>query len=241
MSFESPVGIVMSDGRIKRVIALLAVAGVPALLMIWYRMHQSTGFASVELIVYPLVFGSLGIAVIALLKRFYLGEQLSALNSGDGGLVSDCLWGLALTAVYFALFFVERYTLSDLLAFTPNRELLGLMLDMRESPWMVLVWFGPVLWIGIALYEELVRTFLLSEMWSFSNNKVWTAAVIILAATLVGLTHWNQGPYGIVTIAINGIVIGTFYLYRRRLLPLVIAHSLYDGLQVGALLLTYPR
>ena len=231
----------MSDQRFKRVIALLVVAGVPALLMIWYRMHQSTGFASVELIVYPLVFGSLGIAVIALLKRFYLGERLSALNSGDGGLVSDILWGLALTAVSFALFFVARYTLGDLLAFTPNRELLGLMLDMRESPWMVLLWFGPVLWIGIALYEELVRTFLLSEMWSFSDNKVWTAAVIILAATLVGLTHWSQGPYGIVTIAINGIVIGTFYFYRRRLLPLVIAHILYDGLQVGALLLTYPR
>ncbi len=141
----------MSDERIKRVIALLIVAGAPALLMIWYRMHQSTGFASVELIVYPLVFGGLGIAVIALLKRFYLGERLSTLNSGDGGLASDLLWGLALTAVYFALFFVERYTLSGLLAFTPNQELLGLMLDMRESPWMVLLWFGPVLWLGIAL------------------------------------------------------------------------------------------
>ena len=56
----------MSDGRIKRVIALLVVAGAPALLMIWYRVHQSTGFASLELIVYPLVFGSLGIAVIVL-------------------------------------------------------------------------------------------------------------------------------------------------------------------------------
>jgi membrane protease YdiL (CAAX protease family) len=231
----------MSDERIKRVIALLIVAGAPALLMIWYRMHQSTGFASVELIVYPLVFGGLGIAVIALLKRFYLGERLSTLNSGDGGLASDLLWGLALTAVYFALFFVERYTLSGLLAFTPNRELLGLMLDMRESPWMVLLWFGPVLWIGVALYEELVRTFLLSEMWSFSDNKVWTAVVIILAAILFGLTHWSQGPYGIVTIAIKSVVIGMFYFHRRRLLPLVIAHVLYDGLQVGALLLTYPR
>lgn len=231
----------MSDGHIKRVIALLVVAGAPALLMIWYRMHESTGFASVELIAYPLVFGSLGIAVIALLKRFYLGERLSALNSGDGGLLSDFLWGLALTAIYFGLFFVERYTLSDLLAFTPNRELLGLMLDMRESPWMVLLWFGPVLWIGIALYEELVRTFLLSEMWSFSDNKVWTVAVIILAATLIGLTHWSQGPYGIVTIATKSIVVGAFYFHRRRLLPLVIAHILYDGLQVGALLLTYPH
>jgi hypothetical protein len=147
----------MNDRRIRRLIALFVVAGAPALLMIWYRMHQSTGFASIELIVYPLVFGSLGIAVIWLLKHFYLGESLSSLSSGEGGLVADVLWGIALTMVYFVLFFAARYILSDLLAFTPNRELLGLMLDMRENPWMVILWFGPVLWIGIALYEELVR------------------------------------------------------------------------------------
>jgi len=231
----------MSDARLKRLFALMIVAGVPASLMIWYRTHQSTGFASIELIVYPLVFGGLGIVVIWLLMRFYLRESLSSLNSGDGGFATDLLWGVALTAVYFALFFVARFTLSDLLAFTPNRELLGLMLDMRKEPWMVVLWFGPVLWIGVALYEELVRTFLLSELWSFSGNKLWIAAVILIAAAVVGLTHWSQGPYGIVTIAIKSIVIGAFYFYRRRLFPLVIAHVLYDGLQVGALLLTYPR
>lgn len=231
----------MNDRRIRRLIALLVVAGAPALLMIWYRMHQSTGFASVELIVYPLVFGSLGIAVIWLLKHFYLGESVSSLSSGEGGLVADILWGIALTMVYFVLFFAARYLLSDLLAFTPNRELLGLMLDMRENPWMVILWFGPVLWIGIALYEELVRTFLLSELWSFSKNQFWIVSVVLFAALVFGLTHWSQGPYGMVTIAIKSIVIGTFYFHRRRLLPLVIAHVLYDGLQVGTLLLTYPR
>lgn len=231
----------MNELRAKRLLALLAVAGAPAVLMIWYRMHQSTGFASIELIVYPLVFGGLGILVIWLLKRFFLGESLSSLNSGAGSLVTDIGWGIALTLIYFVLFFAARFTLSDLLAFTPNRELLGLMLEMRESPWMVALWFGPVLWIGIALYEELVRTFLLSELWSFSAGKLWIPTVIVIAAVLVGLTHWSQGPYGIVTIAIKGMVIGAFYFHRRRLLPLVIAHVLYDGLQVGALLLTYPR
>ena len=231
----------MFNQQVRRVVALLIVVGLPASLMIWYRAHQSTGFASIELIVYPLVFGSLGIAVIWLLKRFYLGESLYSLNSGEGSLVGDIFWGIALTMVYFVLFFAARYTLSDLLAFTPNRELLGLMLDMREKPWMVVLWFGPVLWIGISLYEELVRTFLLSDLWSFSENKLWISTVVLFAAVVVGTTHWSQGPYGIVTIATKSIVIGAFYFHRRRLLPLVIAHVLYDGLQVGTLLLTYPR
>ena len=75
------------------------------------------------------------------------------------------------------------------------------MLDMREHPWMLLVWLGPVLWIGVALFEELIRAFLLTGLWSFSRQKAWIAAVILIAAALVGLTHWSQGPYGIVTIA----------------------------------------
>jgi membrane protease YdiL (CAAX protease family) len=225
----------------KKIIALLVVAGLPAGLMIWIRMHQSTGFASIELIVYPLFFGGLGIVATLSLKRYFLEEPLSDFNASEGTLVSDILWALALTVVYFILFFAARHTLSDLLAFRSNRELLGLMLDMRESPWLMLIWFGPVLWIGIALFEELVRAFLLTELWSFSTNRIWTIAVIVFAAALVGLTHWSQGPYGIVTIATKGVVVGAFYYHRRRLLPLVLAHVLYDGLQVGTLLLTFPR
>lgn len=236
----------MTAGRLntgmamRRIVSLLVVAGFPAALMVWYRVHQSSAFASIELIVYPLLFGSIGIAAVAFLKRFYLGEPLSDLNPGDGGMVTDVLWGFGLALACFVLFFLAQATLRDLLEFRPNEELLGLMLDMRAHPWMVIVWFGPVLWIGIALYEEFVRAFLLTELWSFSDNKAWLALVVVAVAALFGLVHWGQGPYGIVTIAIKSTVIGLFYLRIRRLLPLVIAHVLYDGLQVGAFLFTYP-
>lgn len=231
----------LTPNSTKRAIALIIAAGLPAALMIAYRMRQTTAFASIELIVYPLLFGGIGIAVVLGLKRYYLQEPLSDFNSGAGTVVSDILWALGLVTTYFVLFFVEQQTLRDVLAFRSNTELLGLMLDMREHPWMVIVWFGPVLWIGIALYEEVVRTFLLTGLWSYSERRDWTIAVILIAALLVGLVHWSQGPYGIVTIAIKSIVTGTFFYYRRRLLPLVLAHVLYDGLQVGMLLMTYPR
>jgi len=226
--------------RLKTLAALFMVVGIPFTTMIWYRSHQSTGFAGTELIVYPLVFGSLGIMLILLIKRFFLHEPLTELNSGTGSIGSDLLWGLILAVIYFALFYVERATLTGLLEFRSNHELLGLMLDMRESPWMLIAWFGPVLWIGIALFEELLRAFMLTSLWSFSQQAVWTVAAIIIAAVLVGLVHCSQGPYGVVTIAVKSVVSGVFYFRRRRLLPLVFAHVLYDGLQVGALLLTYP-
>ena len=120
-------------------------------------------------------------------------------------------------------------------------ELLGLMLDMREKPFLLFLWFGPVLWFGIALYEEMLRVFILDSLWKFSDNKTWIAVVILIASLLIGFAHWSQGSYGIVTIAIKSMVACFFFYKYRRLLPLVIAHVLYDGIQVAMLLITYPR
>jgi membrane protease YdiL (CAAX protease family) len=115
------------------------------------------------------------------------------------------------------------------------------MLDMREKPILLILWFGPVLWIGIALYEELIRVFILTSLWKWSNNIIWITKVIVFTSILIGLTHWSQGSYGIVTIAIKSLVTGIFFYKKRRLMPLVYAHVLYDGLQVAMLLLTYPE
>jgi membrane protease YdiL (CAAX protease family) len=204
-------------------------------------MHQSSGFASVELILYPLLFGGLSIVVLILLKKYFLKEKLSDFNSGKGKWSTDILWGFALAVIYFILFYIERLTLSNLLSFRSNMELLNLMLDMRENPILLILWFGPVLCIGIALYEELIRVFILTSLWKFSNQKIWTYGVIVFSAVIIGLAHWSQGSYGMVTIGIKSLVAGFFFLKYRRLLPLVVAHILYDGIQVALLLITYPQ
>jgi membrane protease YdiL (CAAX protease family) len=230
----------MNKQNIKHLIALIVVVFLPFGLMLWFRNHQTSDFASMELILYPLLFGGGGIGVMLLIKKFFLKEPLSDFNSGKGFMVSDWLWALALTTIYFILFYVERYTLSDLLSFKSNTELIGLMLDMREHPWMMALWFGPVLWIGIALAEELMRVFTLTLLWKFSVHIGWTIFAIFLTSAIVGLAHWSQGSYGIVTIAIKSLVACFFFYKFRRLLPLVIAHVLYDGIQVAMFLITYP-
>ncbi len=227
--------------KLKSLIALSIVVFIPFGLMIWFRNHQSTGFASTELIIYPLLFGGLSIVVIYVLKKYFLKESLKDFNPGKGKLVTDILWGLGLTVIYFILFFVERLTIANWLSFIPNTELLGLMLDMRKNPFLIAIWFGPVLWIGIALYEELVRVFVLDSLWKFSNDKFWAFAVMFIASILIGLAHWSQGSYGIVTITIKSLVACYFFYKYRRLLPLIISHVLYDGVQVAILLITYPQ
>jgi len=194
-----------------------------------------------ELILYPLLFGGGSIISLWIIKNYFLKESLKDFNSGKGNIVKDLLWAIALTGIYFILFYVERMTLSEILTFRSNNELLGLMLEMRENPLLLILWFGPVLWIGIALYEELIRVFLLTSLWRLSPSKIWMVAAILITSIITGLAHWSQGSYGIVTIAIKSIVACAFFYKYRRLLPLVISHALYDGIQVGMLLITYPQ
>lgn len=226
--------------KIKSIIALSIIVFIPFGLMLWIRNHQSTGFASLELITYPLLFGGLSIAILVFIKKFFLKEKLIDFNSGKGRWTTDIFWGLILTVIYFLLFYLERLTLSNVLQFNSNMELLGLMLDMRKNPLLMFIWFGPVLWLGIALYEELIRVFVLTSLWKWSERPVWAMAVIFISAIIIGLAHWSQGPYGMVTIGIKGMVSGYFFLKKKRLMPLVYAHVLYDGIQVALLLLTYP-
>ncbi len=226
--------------NLKQIISLLIMVFIPFGMMIWFRIHNSSGFASVELILYPLIFGGGSIIVLVLLKKYFLKESLSEFNSGKGKWGSDILWGFALTAIYFTLFYIERLTLSNLLSFNPNMELLNLMLDMRKNPILLILWFGPVLCLGVVLYEELIRVFILTSLWKFSNQKLWTFTVIIISALIMGFAHWSQGSYGIVTITTKSLVAGFFFYRYKRLLPLVIAHVLYDGIQVAMLLITFP-
>jgi membrane protease YdiL (CAAX protease family) len=226
--------------KLKSIIALIILVFIPFGIMIWVRTHQSSGFASTEIIFYPLLFGGLGIGALLLLKKYFLKENLTDFNSGKGNWHGDVGWGLILTTIYFTLFFLERASLTNVLQFNSNMELLGLMLDMRENPILLLLFFGPVLWIGVALYEELIRVFILTSLWKWSKNFIWELAVILFSAIIIGLVHWYQGPYGIVTIGIKSVVSGYFFYKKRRFMPLVYAHVLYDGIQVLMLLLTYP-
>lgn len=223
----------------KRLIAITIVLLIPLLSMIWFSRHESSGYASIELIAYPLLFGGFSILVIGLLKVHFLKEKLRDFNSGNGTWHSDVLWGFSLAAGYFILFFLFQSTLTGVLAFRPNEELLGLMLDMQQSTWLIILWFGPVLWLGVALYEELVRVFLLSTFWKEKESTAFVMISLLFTSLIFGLAHFSQGPYGMVTIGLKSILPALFFYQKRRLMPLILAHVLYDGLQVTAFLLTY--
>jgi membrane protease YdiL (CAAX protease family) len=231
------------NNRVLKNILAISIAILPInLIMIWYRLTQTENFTTTDMTVYPLLFGGGSIILILILNKFLLKDSFkTTFNSGKGTWYWDIPVGFGLTAVYFAMFFAERATLMQWLPRNnpPSTELINVMVDLAHNPLLMIIWFGPVLWIGIALFEELSRTFLLKCLWNTSENKGWQITVIFLASALIGFAHLYQGVYGIITIGLKSVVM-SFYFYKyRRLLPLIISHGLYDGLQFAFFIIQF--
>ena len=212
------------------------------IIMIWYRLTQTENFSTTDMTVYPIVFGGGTIILILLLNKILINNNFKeTFNSGKGIWYWDILIGIGLTIIYFTMFFIERATLYQWIPNNnpPNTELIDTMVDLANNPLLMIVWFGPVLWIGIALFEELSRIFLLKCLWDINEDKSWHIIAIVLASALIGVVHLYQGLAGIISIGIKSIIM-SFYFYKyRRLLLLIISHGLYDGLQFVSFILQF--
>ncbi len=219
---------------VKNILAI-CIAILPInLIMIWYRLTQTENFSTADMLVYPLLFGGGSIILILILNKYLIKDSFtSTFNSGEGTWIKDSLVGLGLTGLYFALFFLERTTLMQWIPRNspPNTELIDVMIDLAHNPLLMVIWFGPVLWIGIALFEELSRIFLLKSLWNINEDKNWHIVAIFLTSVLIGTLHLYQGLAGVISIGLKSIIMCYYFYKYRRLLPLVISHGLYDGLQ----------
>jgi membrane protease YdiL (CAAX protease family) len=213
-------------------IAILPINGI----MIWYRLTQQEAFSTSDMLVYPLLFGGTSIILILILNRYLLKDTFrETFNSGSSTWYWDVLAGMGLTLVYFIMFFLERATIYR---WIPNNhpqsnELVDTMIELSNDPLLLFIWFGPVLWIGVALFEELSRTFLLKCLWNIKKNKEWHILAILLASIMFGGVHLYQGVAGILSITLKSIVAGLYFYRYRRLFPLILSHALYDGLQLA--------
>ncbi|HEX6871520.1 MAG TPA: CPBP family intramembrane glutamic endopeptidase, partial [Micromonosporaceae bacterium] len=90
-------------------------------------------------------------------------------------------------------------------------------------------WAGPVLIIaalGNGVVEEVIVVgYLMTRL----RDLGWRVAAVVAASALLrGTYHLYQGFGAFVGNAIMGVVFSLFYLRTRRVLPLVIAHTLLD-------------
>ena len=204
------------------------------ILMIWYRLTHEEGFTTVDMLVYPLLFGGGSILLIFALNKYLLKQKVSSFNPGQGKWFYDIFVGIGLTVVYFSLMFFEQYIITRFLpqGRPPSQEVINLMISLANNPIFLAIWLGPVVWIGVAIFEEVQRIFFMNCLWQISKNKYWELFAILLVAIIWGFMHLYLGPFGIISISIQGLIMGFYYYKFRRIWPLIISHALYDSIQI---------
>ena len=225
----------------SRSLLAVAIAVLPInIFMIWYRLSVGASFTTAEMVFYPLIIGG-GISILIYLLNKYLlkANFRETFNNGVGSWMTDIVIGIGLTVLYFLMFYIERQTLYQWIPNNQqhNDDILNTIRDLAGDPWMMVLWFGPVLWIGVALFEELSRVFMLKCLWNVNKDKIWEVVVIFLTSALIGMAHIYQGTAGAISIGLKSVVVCIYFYKYRRFLPLVISHALYDGIQFAALMI----
>lgn len=106
---------------------------------------------------------------------------------------------------------------------------LGINAQIRPSGLDAYWWTLPVLILAAVqnavLEEVIVVGYLMTRLRSLGPSPVW---IIAASAVLRGSYHLYQGFGAFIGNAIMGVVFALFYLRTKRVMPLIVAHSLLD-------------
>lgn len=133
--------------------------------------------------------------------------------------VRDLLHGIALAAVI---------GIPGLALYLTAREL-GLNTTIAAANLPSVWWAVPVLVLASvqnAVLEEVIMVGYLFTRWTQAGWSTWT--VILTSALVRGSYHLYQGFGGFVGNIAMGLILGWVYTRTRRVMPLVIAHTLLD-------------
>jgi membrane protease YdiL (CAAX protease family) len=213
----------------------------PYALAIFARLSQGQGFTLTELVMYPLVAGTISLGAILALHRYVCLEPLSTLSPGAGSLMHDTGVGAALGAGLLAVTLAAQPALSRFVAPHRNPDALTLITGLLAHPALLLVWFGPVLWIGVALFEEVARVFCINRIVTVWKGPAGRLAAVAASSAVFGLMHYYQGPAGIISTGGVGLVLALYYIRFGRIWPLVVAHAVYDALSIGLALYSFSH
>jgi len=169
---------------------------------------------------------------IAVLQVYVVGRPLAALQPGLASLGRDVSDGLKLLGLLYLGVFVLQFGLRLFLDIETPESLKAIAHALAKDSLLLAVFLGPVIWLQAAITEELTRAFLLSRLGGIWQTERTRQLLLIALALLFGLGHAYQGWVGVVGTAYIGYVLGAYYLRQGRLLPVVLAHGLYDTLSV---------
>jgi membrane protease YdiL (CAAX protease family) len=222
------------DRSTTQILAVILALGPVYVFALYSHLTRDRAYNLAQMLTYPLLFGGLTIVLILLLLRHMCGEGVAALNPKDGSFPKDIGLGILLAALMLAVHFVLQSTVYRWLPGAPqNMDSVSVLFrGLSENPLVLALFLGPVIWIGVAGFEELTRVFFLTRTWKVWESDAERWALVVVSAALFGLVHIYQGPSGAVGNAIIGLVMGAFFLLAGRIVPLIVAHAIFDSAQI---------
>lgn len=222
--------------------ALAIVLGYAAPLAVFFvqlgdpqpKVVGSEASSSEGYLFYAGVYTLIVIAILLLVLRFVCGEKPSSLNLKPGTWWKDLAGGIALVGVTLSARFVFDPIFAKYFHRASDSESgLGDLFSMLAGdPWILALFLGPILFIGVAGSEELTRIFFITRWKNISSSRVWLGLGVFLSAFLFGLNHIAQGPAGIISVTLSGLIMVLWYLRFGRIFHLIISHYFYDAIQI---------
>jgi len=165
------------------------------------------------------------LVIIAVLSR-RRGLTTRSVGLAWSGAPLNIVIGLAVLVVVYALIAV---TMTFLWLLWP--ALVGEMQENARRIKELVPNLRPVEYVPltalIGVYEELVfRGFLMTRLRRATGG--WTVAVILSTAIFTALHAFEQTPFALVVVAILSLVFSLVTIWRRSIVPAIIAHALFD-------------
>lgn len=221
-------------GLIEIVAAFIAVNVIASVLYIVFA-HRYTdhrwavaAVAFAQTAAVPLLLGYVRLA----------GHPLSTVGVRSGSVLVDVILGialaLALIAVIMILSTAAEALVPGLAGNTEQNAQKVQQMIPRMPPRLLLAMAACV-----ALYEELLfRGFFLTRLRPLLRR--WWLCVLVSGALFTGM-HWYQTGFSQFLIFIVAIALGAMFVVRRSLLPVIVAHFVFDAAQLVRMYLTSPN
>lgn len=211
------------------VLAIIPMAGLAAWM---YIIRDSTPGVS-EFFLGPLLVGGAIIFWLLFLHLVMCRDSLPALGFRISGFWRDVATGLVLGLAFLLLKYLSDPFLRGLFEpRPPSAEIITLIHGVASDPLLLALWLGPVVWIGIAGFEELWRVVVLRRLWMVFPGVSGKWIVLLLVSVLLGVVHGYQGPAAIVSISVKSVLMGGYFMATGRARPLIVAHAVYDSVQI---------
>ena len=169
-------------------------------------------------------------AIIAVLILWFIlrrrGQTSASIGLERSRLGANVLLGVATTGVAALL---SAVTMMSLYWFWPG---LGRQMQENAERIMVLVpRLHPILFallaITVGVYEELLfRGFLMTRLRRGLGS--WTASVVVSTAVFTSLHGMDQTSAALVLITVLSLVFSAVTIWRRSIVPAIVAHALWD-------------